>query len=179
MYLQQIKCFKKTYLQQLDPVNDWFVLAVKVTFASLIAALLAITIIPKQNMFLITSTILFVITLPDASKKQQFIGMLLAGLLGSLGIFLATVSSQYLILLLIVTAIYAVIAMYLNRINPAYGIGGVMALLMVIIAGGMPGDTLIANERLMNSLLGLGIGFVKRYDGLFLSHLRRLFTHLS
>ena len=174
MYLQQIKCFKKTYLQQLDPVNDNFMLAVKITLASLITAMLASFFVHAQGMFLILGTILFMITNPDASKKQQLIGILIAGILGAAGVFLATIVNQHLILLLLVTAIFAVSAAYVNRIDSTYGLAGLLAVLLIIIAGGMPGDTAVAYTRMLNCLIGLAIGLLVSFIFLPKNPVRKL-----
>lgn len=158
MTLQQIKCFKKTYLQQIDPINEGLMLAVRVTLASLIAVILANSIIHQQAMFLILATVFCMITNPDASKKQQFIGMLLAGVLSALGVLVASIIAHNLLLLLLVTSIAAIVAIYINRFNANYGTGALLALMLIIITGGMPADKITALERMANCLLGLAIG---------------------
>ncbi len=174
MYFQQIKCFKKTYLQQIDPINEWLMLAVKATLASLIAAWLANFYVHNQSMFLILGTIFFMITYPDASKKQQLIAILLAGGLGTIGVFWVTLCSQHLLPLLLITAIYTMIACYANGLNLNYGMAGLLALLLVITAGGVAGDKIIAYQRLENCLLGLIIALIVNFIILPKNPARRL-----
>ncbi len=160
MLKSSLKSITDNYLQQLSTTKGWLILAAKVTTASIVALLLAKYLASPQSFFLILATILLMLNNPDDTLYQRLGSMIFAGILGSAGVYLATLASTHLLALLVVSIITITIGINAARINLSYALAGLCALLLVITAGGIPANSAIALERLILCLYAWVIALV-------------------
>lgn len=155
-----LRHIKKEYLFPIDPDNSKFIIALKSAVIGLIALISGHFLQLPQAIFLFLSAVLFMIVAPTEPSKNNFIKMIYCGVLAAIGCFLITVVSHSIYQLSLGIFVFAFVAIYLNRFLVIRGFAGYIALIIVVIAAGIEGDTAVGILRAGNVLIGLVLALI-------------------
>ncbi len=189
----KIESLKKS-LQQLKNQDLTRVgLALRITTATIIAILILKIINIPQGMFLILTTPVLMIVDPLEIKSIQIKSLIFSSLLTCFGVFSVTWYGHSLIMLLLMTAIFIAITGYAMRYGPIYHTAGILALIMILSAGGIPAQQDQAIWRALSCAVGCLIAIVfnlifiqqnnikqlKKTEYLFLTKLKYYFCYVT